>query len=150
VPPPRGTDPSCLSCVEDCDDLVKLRQPAAAATTTGYAELLGIVPYFLGYHPERLGDLVVLGLRGKRVVMHARLGIEVPPDGQRLVTQLLTSDASAIHSHDGRDRNRAAGERASAWFRGNRSSACDAFRSLSQLQDYAVFGLVAAPDRGRG
>lgn len=69
-------------------------EPKVRLRPTGYAELLGIVPYLLGYHPNPHGDLLVLGLRGKRVVMHARPGIDVPPDGQLLVAQLLTSDAS--------------------------------------------------------
>lgn len=69
-------------------------EPQLRVRPTDYAELLGIVPYLLGYHPNPHGDLVVLGLRGKRVAMHARPGIDVPPDGQRLVAQLLASDPS--------------------------------------------------------
>src|SRR5262245_26046018 len=58
---------------------------------TGYTELLGTIPYLLGFHPNPHGDLVVLGLRQRRVVVHARPGIDAPPDGEILVARLLTS-----------------------------------------------------------
>lgn len=49
----------------------------ATLRLSGPAEVLQIVPYLLGFHPER--SVVIVALMGKRIVVSARYDLDAPP-----------------------------------------------------------------------
>lgn len=55
--------------------------PAAPAPTlraSGPGEVLQVVPYLLGFHPEK--SVVLIALRGRRIAVSARYDLEAPPE----------------------------------------------------------------------
>ncbi len=60
-------------------------------------DLLALVPYLLGFHPE--SSLVVLALNGSRVLLTARLDLPAPAQPARQLQAALDRLAAAMASH---------------------------------------------------
>ena len=60
-------------------------EPRPTLRASGPSEILQVIPYLLGFHPEH--SVVIVAIRGRAVVVSARYDLDVPPECAELLCQ---------------------------------------------------------------